>query len=224
MTCWVCSPWLSPYLSWLIQYSLPDRPLFFFCTLQGAKNKGGSVYSVCPLPSSTESFPSTSPTIIPKNHTEGDCVLKLGGKVDVGERKWRQGWKEGREIFLIPLTLLANKSLHNIGKIIWKAVQPSLFSPILRKCICSSEHDMAILPGTTINNLSQLNLDWCDSLSVMSLSLSAIMPLSFLVPFQNWKLRVVVLKATTAAFLQTVSLLHVVSLETGCSLLLSVEQ
>lgn len=49
---------------------------------------------------------------------------------------------------------------------------------------------MVILPGTAINNFSQLNLDWCDSLSVMPLSLTAITSLSFSV-HPRWELRVV---------------------------------
>lgn len=65
----------------------------------------------------------------------------------------RRGWKEGRETPLSLLTLLANESLHNIGKI----DHPILPFFVLK--MCSSEHDMAILPGTAINNFSQLNLD-----------------------------------------------------------------
>lgn len=94
-----------------------------------------------------------------KSH-RGRLRVEARGIGDGGERKLRQGWKEGRETLLTLLTLLANRSLHNTGKIIWKAVQPSLLCPpSIQKCICSSEHDMAILPGTTINNFSQLNLD-----------------------------------------------------------------
>lgn len=134
------------------------------------KNMGGSVYSVCPLPSSPETFPSTSPTITPNNHTQGGSVLRLRGSADGGERKWRLGWKEGRRTLLTLLTFPVNKSLHNIGKIIWNVVvQSSLFftpppPPILSHLcsetqFCSSEHDMAILPGTAINNFSLLNLE-----------------------------------------------------------------
>lgn len=69
----------------------------FYCTLQGAKNKGGSVYSVCPLPSSAESLPSTSPTITPKHHTEGGCLLRLRGIVGWEVRGNGETGMEGRE-------------------------------------------------------------------------------------------------------------------------------
>lgn len=52
------------------------------------------------------------------------------------------------------------------------------------------------LPGTAINNFIQLNLDWHDSLSVMSLSLAAVISLSFSVP-PNWRLRAAVFKRRT---------------------------
>lgn len=151
--------------------------LLFFCTLQGARNRGGLVYFVCPLPSSTESLPYISLTMIPKNHTQSNRILKI--------------------LFTSPL--------------------------FIQKHICSLQHNMAILPGTAINKTSQLNLDWCDSLSVMSSSLSAITPLSFSV-LPNWKLRAVVFRNRPQPHSSKQSLFSSVSLETGCSLLRSDEQ
>lgn len=48
MTCWVRSPWLSPYLSWLIQYSLFDRPLLVLHSARCQKQRRLSLLCVPP--------------------------------------------------------------------------------------------------------------------------------------------------------------------------------
>lgn len=96
------------------------------CTLWGAKNKGGSVYSAHPsLRSSTVSLPSTSPPITPplplpspkKNQADDCCIKKLGEweKVTTGTEEMPVCW-------LKKLRKLSGKLSH------------SFFG----KCICSS--------------------------------------------------------------------------------------
>lgn len=72
------------------------------------KNKGGSVYFVCPLPSAIESFLSTPRAITPQKTQKNDTCESNGFTVSVngGERKWRQGWKEATHTILCRRCLL----------------------------------------------------------------------------------------------------------------------
>lgn len=166
-----------PYLSWLIQYSLPDRPSLLL--LHSARcQKQGRLSLLC--------VPPPFLCRIPAFHLSLPSLPKITQRVAAcrgeGERKRRdRDGRKGGRLVLTALTLRAIKSLHNIGRIILKAVQSSLLHSPHLPPPSLFENAFAHQSMTRLSFLdllliisAGLNLDWCDSLSVMSLSLSAI--------------------------------------------------
>ena len=150
------------------------------------------------LPPQNPSLPPLLPSLPKITHRAVACWGYGDRQMGVrGNGGW-DGRKGGRLCSVYWLFLLI-RVYTTLGKLSGKWSNPPFWHPLLSlifvlKHICSSEHDMAILPGTAINNFSLLNLVWCDSLSAMSLSLWAITPLSFSV-LPNWKLRAAVFKS-----------------------------
>lgn len=149
MTHRVCS-WLFPYLSWLIQYSLFDRPPLVLHSARCQKQRRLSL--LCLLPPFFYRIPWLPPLLplLPKitQRTKGIGVRRSGDRM------------EGRFFPVWGLFLLM-KIYTTLQKLSGKLFNPPL--SVSEKCICSSEHDTALFPRTAIYNLRQLSLEWRDS-------------------------------------------------------------
>lgn len=159
----------SPYLGWRLQYSLLRRP-FSTSTLQGAKKQGRLRLFCVPPPFRHRILPfHSSGHHSPKNTEE--WYLWKQRVYCFGE--W--GWEEMETRMVGSDTynsLSALFALHNFGKLPGKLPIPPVYSPIIfcnflgGKRVCSSDRDIAVLPGMTINTREWLNLRWCDSWAV----------------------------------------------------------
>lgn len=82
MTRSACSPWLTPYLSWLIQYSLFDRPLLALELREVPKTKEAQ-FTLCTPPSLLPQYPYLPPPQLPptkkKNQADDCCIKKCSG-------------------------------------------------------------------------------------------------------------------------------------------------
>lgn len=92
MTCWACSPWLSPYLSRLIQYSLFDRP---FLILHSARcQKQGRLSLLCVPPPFLQRI---SALHLSYGHSQKSQRAVEAKGIAGWEWEERENWMEGME-------------------------------------------------------------------------------------------------------------------------------
>lgn len=127
MTLWFSAPWLSPYLSWLVQYSLPHRsPLLLLHSARCQKQERLSLQ--CVPPPFLHRVPPFHLSYISPKITEGSSSQTLGD-VKMGWEEMNCKERKGGKIFSLCLLCLLIRVYTTVEKLSAKLSNPPFFLP-----------------------------------------------------------------------------------------------